>query len=192
MKDSQTINQHFPDQCRLLIISQAVWTQARLDKLGPNWLTLGWCSWNIVLKKVNFEKNPQTTNCHEKLPSMQRVIKNTNEIIVMQKLYRAKMKTSPGYSIEWSLNTQKRSQNAEKIRTSKGDYWIKQVFSSIASLFKMKFLLKERIHSQKVTHITGRLLDQAVNLFNCAPFQNGTQLVAKQRIKLYLLLVGEL
>ena len=27
--------------------------------------------------------------------------------------------------------------------------------------------------SDKVTHIKGRLLDQAVILFNCIPFQNG-------------------
>ena len=92
----------------------------------------------------------------------------------------------------WTLNSVART--LKKLRTIKGDYWTKQWFSSIAPLFKMEFYLMERIRSQKVTHITGRLLDQAVNLFNYAPFQNGTQLVAKQRIKLhvYLPLVGEI
>ena len=28
-------------------------------------------------------------------------------------------------------------------------------------------------YAQKVTHIKGRLLDQAMILFNCVPFQNG-------------------
>ena len=28
-------------------------------------------------------------------------------------------------------------------------------------------------NAEKVTHIKGRLLDQAVILFNCVPFQNG-------------------
>ena len=51
-------------------------------------------------------------------------------------------------SIHWS-SAQRRSQNAEKLWTSKGDYWIKQWFSSIASLFKWKLLLKERICSQR-------------------------------------------
>ena len=37
----------------------------------------------------------------------------------------------------------------KKLRTSKGDYWIKQWFSSIASLFKWKVLLKKRICSQR-------------------------------------------
>ena len=41
------------------------------------------------------------------------------------------------------------SQNAEKLRTSKGDYLIKQWFSSIVSLFKMGTSLKERICSQR-------------------------------------------
>ena len=36
------------------------------------------------------------------------------------------------------------SQNAEKIRTSKGDYCIKQWFSTITSLFKMGTSLKEK------------------------------------------------
>ena len=35
-----------------------------------------------------------------------------------------------------------RSQTTEKIRTSRGDYWNKQQFSSIASLFKMGAFLK--------------------------------------------------
>ena len=90
-------------------------------------------------KKENFEKNPQTTKRHEKYPACKELSN-----IVIQKLYRAKMKTSGGYSIDWSLNTQKRSQNAEK-----------------------------------VSHIKGRLLDQTMNLINCAPFQNGTSLKGK-------------
>ena len=32
----------------------------------------------------------------------------------------------------------------KKLRTSKGDYWIKQCFSSIVSLFKMGTSLKEK------------------------------------------------
>ena len=47
-------------------------------------------------------------------------------------------------SIHWSP-AQRRSQNAEKLWTSKEDYWIKQWFSSIASLFKWELLLKEII-----------------------------------------------
>ena len=35
-----------------------------------------------------------------------------------------------------------RSQNTEKVRTSTRDYWIKQWFSSIASLLKMETSLK--------------------------------------------------
>ena len=33
----------------------------------------------------------------------------------------------------------------KKLRTPKGDYWIKQLFSSIASLLKWELLLNERI-----------------------------------------------
>ena len=33
----------------------------------------------------------------------------------------------------------------KKLRTSKGDYWIKQLFSSIAPLFKWELLLKEKM-----------------------------------------------
>ena len=51
-------------------------------------------------------------------------------------------------SIHWS-SAQWRSQNAEKLWTSKGDYCIKQWFSSIASLFKWELPLKERICSQR-------------------------------------------
>ena len=40
-------------------------------------------------------------------------------------------------SVLWLL-LQWRSWNAEKIRTSKGDYWIKKWFSSIASLFFLR------------------------------------------------------
>ena len=45
--------------------------------------------------------------------------------------------------LQWS------SQNAEKLRTSKGDYWNKQRLSSTAPLFKMGTILKERICSQR-------------------------------------------
>ena len=38
--------------------------------------------------------------------------------------------------------TQLRSRALKKLRTPKGDYWIKQWFSSIASLFKMGIFLK--------------------------------------------------
>ena len=31
-------------------------------------------------------------------------------------------------------------------------------------------------NAEKVTHVKGRLLDQAVVLFNCGPFQNRTSL----------------
>ena len=41
-----------------------------------------------------------------------------------------------------------RSQNAEKLRTSKGDYWIKQWFSPIASLFKMETALKGKLEER--------------------------------------------
>ena len=51
-------------------------------------------------------------------------------------------------SIHWS-SAQRRSKNAEKLWASKGGYWIKQWFSSIASLFKWELLLKERICSQR-------------------------------------------
>ena len=34
-------------------------------------------------------------------------------------------------------------------------------------------------NTEKVTHIKGRLLEQAVIPFNCAPFQNGTSLKGK-------------
>ena len=51
-------------------------------------------------------------------------------------------------SIHWS-SAQRRSQNAEKLWTSKGDYRIKQWFSTIASIFKWELLLKERICSQR-------------------------------------------
>ena len=34
-------------------------------------------------------------------------------------------------------------------------------------------------NAEKVTHIKGRLLDQAVILFNCVPFQNGNYLKGK-------------
>ena len=37
-----------------------------------------------------------------------------------------------------------RSQNPVKLRTSKGDYWIKQQFSSIEPLFKIGTSLKEQ------------------------------------------------
>ena len=46
-----------------------------------------------------------------------------------------------GYVHIWYTD-QWRSQNAEKICTSKGDYWIKQRFSSITSLFKLGTSLK--------------------------------------------------
>ena len=45
-------------------------------------------------------------------------------------------------NINYSVCTQWHSQNAE-LRTSKGDYWDKKWFSSIASLFKMELLLKK-------------------------------------------------
>ena len=41
------------------------------------------------------------------------------------------------------------SQNAVKLRTSKGEYWIKNWFSTIMSLFTLELLLKERICSQR-------------------------------------------
>ena len=37
------------------------------------------------------------------------------------------------------------SQNAERLRTSTGDYWIKQLFSSSAPLFKMGTSLYEQL-----------------------------------------------
>ena len=37
----------------------------------------------------------------------------------------------------------------KKLRISKGDYWIKQWVSTVASLFKCERLLKERISSQR-------------------------------------------
>ena len=38
-------------------------------------------------------------------------------------------------------------------------------------------------NAEKVTHIKGRLLGQAVILFNCAPFQNGKRsFIIKTRI----------
>ena len=37
----------------------------------------------------------------------------------------------------------------KKLRTPKGDYWIKQSFSSIAPILKWKLPLKERICSQR-------------------------------------------
>ena len=42
----------------------------------------------------------------------------------------------------WCIGLQWRSRNAEKLRTSKGDYLINQWFSSIAFLFKMGTSLK--------------------------------------------------
>ena len=35
-------------------------------------------------------------------------------------------------------------------------------------------------NAEKVTHIKGRLLDQAVILFNCIPFQNGNFSLRKE------------
>ena len=37
----------------------------------------------------------------------------------------------------------------KKLRTSKGDYWIKQRVTSITPIFKKELLLKERICSQR-------------------------------------------
>ena len=54
----------------------------------------------------------------------------------------ADQKTSFKLRFRLTINSQWRSQNAENVRTSKGDYWTKQRFSSIASLFKMTTSLK--------------------------------------------------
>ena len=45
--------------------------------------------------------------------------------------------------------------------------------------FLIHFYINYQLHSQnagKVTHIKGRLLDQAEILFNCVPFKMGTSL----------------
>ena len=54
---------------------------------------------------------------------------NTTEKVFLSK--------RPIYALVGAVPSQERSQNAEKLCTSKGDYWIKQWFSSIRSLFKV-------------------------------------------------------
>ena len=39
-------------------------------------------------------------------------------------------------------------------------------------------------NAEKVTHIKGRLLNQAMILFNCVPFQMGTSLKGKNSLRL--------
>ena len=40
-------------------------------------------------------------------------------------------------------------------------------------------MVKYKTNTEKVKHIKGRLLDQAMILFNCVPFQMGTSLKGK-------------
>ena len=63
--------------CLLITFANSVdpdqaWQNVRSD-LDPNCLTFWWYSRKIFFEKVNFLKNPQTTEKHAKLPSMQRI-----------------------------------------------------------------------------------------------------------------------
>ena len=44
---------------------------------------------------------------------------------------------------------------------------------------KILYLQRRSQNAEKVTHIKERLLDQAINLFNCIPFEMGTSLNGK-------------
>ena len=50
---------------------------------------------------------------------------------------------------------------------------VKIIFHSIEAQVWLLILLPPMVNAEKVTHIKGRILDQAVVLFNCVPFQSG-------------------